>query len=156
MIDTKEFSEQHEDILNVAQQLAATLDVEALSRDAWDTRGLLSTLAGKLIVHLAMEDKILFPNLRNGPDENVRSVLQEFTDEMSGIAEVFLAYIDKWPHAMAVEERPQEFVDETQTILGVLGERVEKEEKSLYPMLQNSIERSKTILSGASKSVHAA
>ena len=114
MMDTKEFSEQHQDILGVAQQLAANLDAESLSKDAWDTRGLLSTLAGKLIIHLQMEDKILFPGLRKSTDEQVRGVLQEFTDEMSGIAEAFLAYMEKWPHAMAVQEQPQTFIDETQ------------------------------------------
>ena len=144
MMDTKEFSEQHQSILVVAQQLAATLNVEALSKDAWDTRGLLSTLAGKLIVHLQMEDKILFPDLRKSTDEQVRGVLQNFSDEMTGIAEVFLAYMEKWPHAMAVQAKPQEFVDETNNILRVLGERVDKEESTLYPLLQKSIDQTRS------------
>ncbi len=155
MADTKQFSEQHEDLMSVAHQLAIALGAGALARDAWEVRGLLSTLAGKLKVHLALEDNILYSALLESPDENVRNVSQQFLDEMGGIAKAFQVYIEKWPHAMAVEERPQEFSDETQVILTILAERIEKEEKILYPMACNTAEYSKTILPDASNSSHA-
>lgn len=155
MIDITPFNEDHRNILNITQQLAATLNAKALARDAWDTRGLLSVLAGKLKVHLALEDRILYPALQSSPNENVRSLSQQFSDEMGGIAKVFQSYMDKWPHAMAIEERPQEFVDDTQGILEVLGKRIEKEENVLYPMASDTSEHPNASSPGASNSVHA-
>lgn len=135
MIDIKYFSDQHQELLNVAGQLAEKLDPDALAKDAWDARGLLSTLAGKLTVHLALEDRIVYPALLGSPDESVRELTQQFKTEMGGIAELFQVYVSNWPHAMAVESQPQKFIDETQAILTVLGERVENEEADLYPKI---------------------
>ncbi|MFV1998434.1 MAG: hemerythrin domain-containing protein [Acidiferrobacterales bacterium] len=156
MTDTKQFTEQHEDLMNVAHQLVTALGVDTPARDVWEIRGILSTLAGKLKVHLVLEDNILYSALLSSSDENVRSVSQQFMDEMGGIAKAFQAYLEKWPHAMAVEERPQEFNDETQAILTVLAERIEKEEKILYPMARTNTEHHETVLPGAPNSVHAA
>jgi len=156
MTDTKQFTEQHEDLMSVAHQLVIALDADALARDAWEARGILSTLAGKLKVHLVLEDNILYSELLSSPDENVRSVSRQFMDEMGGITKVFQDYLEKWPHAMAVEERPQEFNDETQIILTVLAERIEKEEKILYPMARTNATHPKSVLPDTSNSAHVA
>ncbi|NIQ08672.1 MAG: hypothetical protein GWO08_01590, partial [Gammaproteobacteria bacterium] len=63
MANTQQFRQQHDDLLTIATKMAESFDVDSLSRDAKEMRALLSELAGKLKVHLAMEDKHLYPKL---------------------------------------------------------------------------------------------
>jgi len=74
MSKTKTFRDQHEELIKIATQISSRLNADALSKDANEVRSLLSKLLGKLNVHLAMEDRNLYPNLLKHPNEKVRSM----------------------------------------------------------------------------------
>ena len=86
MAASDSFRKQHSDLLALAAQLSDSLDPGKLARDATPARMLLSTLAGKLKVHLAMEDKSLYPRLMEDSDPKVAATTRRFADEMGGIA----------------------------------------------------------------------
>jgi len=135
MTATASFRKQHSELLTVAGEIGKLLDAARLAADATSARTLLSNLAGKLKVHLAMEDKTLYPRLMQDPDPKVSAMAKRFADEMGGIAEVFGGYMDRWPTAKAIQEAPQRFVTDTQKLFAALSTRIDRENNQLYPLL---------------------
>jgi hemerythrin-like domain-containing protein len=135
MAATASFRKQHDELLAVAGEIGKLLDASRLADDAASARTLLSNLAGKLKIHLAMEDKTLYPRLMQDPDPKVSAMAKRFADEMGGIAEVFGGYMERWPTARAIQEAPQRFVTDTQKLFGALSTRIDRENNQLYPLL---------------------
>jgi len=135
MAATDAFRKQHEELLVIAGRLTKLLDPVRLAADAASARIQLSDLAGKLKVHLAMEDKGLYPRMIGDTDSSVRDVAKRFVDEMGGIATVFTEYMDRWRSTGAIQQSPQQFVKETRDLVGALASRIDRENTQLYPLL---------------------
>lgn len=134
---TDRFRAQHAVLVGIVTEMSALLDVELLAQDASRVRRLLSSLTGKLIVHLAIEDQSLYPVLLDGDDQKAKALAQQFKDEMSVIKAAFEKYVKKWPTAAAIQAEAAEFVRDTQVVFAALKERVEKENNELYPMIDS-------------------
>lgn len=132
---TDMFRQQHESIIALAQEITWRLDPGVLGSNARDTWMLLSTLSGKLGTHLAMEDRSLYPSLLSHSDERVKHTAREFITEMGAISQAFTSYKVKWATSSAIQDAPETFVKETRQIFSALRQRVDKENKILYPLL---------------------
>lgn len=135
MLKTQSYRDQHDQLLSLAGELGKLLGQPDAAFSAADARHLLSEIAGRLTVHLAMEDKHLYPNLLAHTDQQVRDKAQSFVDEMGGIATVFKGYLGSWPSAEAIARNPVEFRSTTQGILQALGSRIQRENGELYPLM---------------------
>jgi hypothetical protein len=91
MAYTNKFRAQHGELLNVVKSIVQLLDANGLRNDAKEVRHLLSVLHGKLSVHLAMEDKSLYPRLLRHHDSDIRATTQRYIDEMGSLAGAFTA-----------------------------------------------------------------
>jgi hemerythrin-like domain-containing protein len=127
---TKNFRDQHDDLLAVVTDITKKLDPQKLAIDAKDVRLLLSRLLGKLSVHLTMEDKSLYPRLLANPKS--KAVAKKFMDEMGGLGKVIDTYKNKWSSARKIQEDPISFIKDTRNIFATLGKRIEKENNELY------------------------
>lgn len=132
MAYTQKFRVQHGELLNVAKSIAGLLDAAALREDATEVRHLLSVLHGKLSVHLAMEDKSLYPRLLRHHDSNIRETTQRYIDEMGSLAGAFKAYVERWPTPSAIQSDPETFIAETGGVFEAIGKRVQQENSELY------------------------
>ncbi|MBE9502665.1 MAG: hemerythrin domain-containing protein [Proteobacteria bacterium] len=132
---TDDFRAKHQELLSIASQISDQLDASKLAEDAKQARSLLSTLAGKLGMHLAVEDRNLYPELLNHDDENIRATAKRFIDEMGGIADAFKTYVNKWPHSKTIQDNPGDFITETKGIFNALAARISKEDNELYSMV---------------------
>ena len=132
---TSNFIQQHEDMLRIAKEMSKLLDPNILGKDAQPVRSLLSKLSAKLKIHLASEDKSLYPELLNHKDANVKTTARKFVDEMGGISAVFVKYTEKWVSADAIQKNPNDFIKETEGLFSALANRIEKENKELYPLV---------------------
>lgn len=135
MLATDTFRRQHNELLAVAGEISKLLDAEKLAQDAQAARLLIGDLSGKLKVHLAMEDKSLYPKLLEDSDRQVSDTAKRFVDEMGGIAKVFGEYLDHWPNSRAIQLAPGQFVKETNDLFGALASRIKRENSQLYPLL---------------------
>jgi hemerythrin-like domain-containing protein len=124
------FMAQHNDILGVAREITEKLKDEA---DASVLRSLLSSLAGKLNFHLAMEDQVLYPRLMERKDSEANVMAKKFKSEMGGLGEAFLAYNNKW-QVSAIRSNRADFSSESNRIFAALTQRIAKENKELYPL----------------------
>ena len=135
-MDITRYSNQHEEILNLATDLAKHLNIDSLKQDANPARKVLSGLAGRLKVHLAMEDKSLYPQFMKSGDENTQRTAEEFQSEMGGLAQAFNSYVSAWPSSLAIQENSGPFIEQTKQIYEVLSKRIEREESTLYPLAE--------------------
>lgn len=135
MLQTEIFRRQHQELLRIAKEMADSADVGRLSRDAAPMRTLLSSLAGQLTVHLAMEDNVMYPRLLKHKDGQIRTMATAYLDEMGGIKAVFNAYVERWPTATAIQVNPTDFITETEGFLAALSIRISKENNQLYAMV---------------------
>ena len=134
----KKYREQHKALLEVATAINEQLDAEKLAVDAEDVRLNLSRLLGQLTVHLAMEDNALYPELLNKDDPVVYDTARRFMDEMGGISDEVKIFIQKWPSAAAIQGASKEFVSDASYLLTILSERIDLEDRELFPLVENS------------------
>lgn len=134
---TDNLVKQHVDMINLVDQITAHLQVDQVASDADEISSLLSQLAGKLTMHLAVEDKSLYPRLLGHSDEKVKKVTQKYIDEMGQLAEAFNSYLDKWRGADAKRDNAQGFINDTKAVFGALGKRIKSENSELYPLLES-------------------
>lgn len=135
---TDDFRATHKELLSIAKDISGMLQEGSLAKDASAVRSLLSRLAGKLQVHLSTEDRSLYPHLLNSSDANVKATAQKYMDEMGGIAAAFKEYVSKWPHALAIQKAPADFIKDTKGIFDALAKRIEREDAELYTLVDNS------------------
>ncbi len=135
MSETQHFREQHDDLLKIASEISAHLNVDELSNDASEVRSLLSKLLGKLTIHLAMEDKALYPRLLEYSDERIKSMAKRFIDEMGGLGEVVKSYNNTWSSALPIQKNPSDFIVQTKGIFDALAKRIERENNELYKIV---------------------
>ena len=135
MVKTKYFRDQHVELLTIASEISAQLNVNKLSNDASEVSELLSKLLNKLTVHLSMEDEKIYPKLLRHHGEKIKTIAQKFIDEMGGIGKVVAAYADKWFSASEIQKNPSTFITETNNIFDALANRIERENKELYKII---------------------
>ncbi len=136
MIDIETYRRQHEEILGIAARILKPLEAPGLGQDAQEVHSLLSQLAGKLSVHLAMEDESLYPKLLDHSDDKVSSIASDYLCEMGDLAEKFKGYMDTWNTVESIEDDPDEFVSRTNQILSALTNRITREDKELYRLVE--------------------
>jgi hypothetical protein len=125
----------HRELLQLIKTMKPQLIPSALQRDANQARAMLSMLAGKLTVHLAMEDHALYPRLLTHSNPEVRKLTEQLKHEMGGILVVFKDYLGRWPTPENIQADSSSFVNETRQIFAALEARIAKEDAQMFPKL---------------------
>ena len=136
MTRTARYVEQHVQITRLAQELRRHLVQQTLAVDASAARQVLSLLSGKLSVHLAAEDRLLYPEVLHSPDPATRAVGQRFLEAMGPISQAFRRYSIRWGTQDAIRSNPEAFVSETKAMLTDIEGRIRREEAELYPLVE--------------------
>ena len=134
---TDNLRKQHEEMVGIVTKMSAILNCEKLSKDANEMRSLLSQLAGKVNIHLAMEDKALYPHLLGHSDDKLKNIARNYIAEMGDIGTTFKGYLSKWPDPTSIQKTPDLFIKETKGLFDVLSKRIAKENKELYPLVDS-------------------
>lgn len=134
MAKTTSFRAQHEVLAEIVTSIETKLTSISNDGVAEEVRTLLSSLSGKLLVHLAMEDKSLYPNMISSDNDDAKKAAEEFMTEMGTLAEAFTGYVKSWPSADKIKEKPDEFSSQTRAVFQALKDRIGREEATLYPL----------------------
>jgi iron-sulfur cluster repair protein YtfE (RIC family) len=130
---TEKLRRQHNELGQLVALLRGELTLDRLVRDAAPARGLLSRLLDKLSVHLATEDRLLYPELRRHPEAAVADRVADLEHAMLAISDAIVAFGKRWPTPSVIADRPAIFIIETQEMLEALVTRIQLEESELYP-----------------------
>ncbi|HEV7122042.1 MAG TPA: hemerythrin domain-containing protein [Rhodanobacter sp.] len=131
MSRTARFREQHVEILRLAAELQRIPEPQ-LRENAGPARKALSNLLGKLTLHLAVEDRSVYPQLQSSPNAAVANMAKRFEQEMGGIAAKVQAWGNSWPTPGAIQADPRRFITETADIITILKQRMQRENLELY------------------------
>jgi hypothetical protein len=125
---------QHKELVRTATEMFGWLDAGKLrARGAGDVHRALSSLSGILKVHLAMEDRSLYPHLVNHHDLQLRTLALRFLDERARQRDRYEEYKTRWASAAAIEAGAERFIDETRQVLGMMWNRMKMEDDVLHP-----------------------
>lgn len=128
-MDTIQLSQQHDELMQVARELGravASVSPQPVGPVRWQ-------LARMLIAHLALEDRIFYPSLERHGDAQARDTAARFLREMGGLSAAFSTYMSQWSDDRIARDWSG-FCVATQGILSALQNRVEREERLLYPL----------------------
>jgi hypothetical protein len=129
------FRQAHRELLDLIDGLTPQLVPTELKRSAEQTRSLLSKIAGKLTIHLAMEDRALYPRLTSHDNQELRQLAEIFESEMGGFDAAFKSYLQRWPTPEAIQANSVRFVSDTQEMFAALRERISREDVQILSRL---------------------
>ena len=92
-------------------------------------------LSATLIAHLKAEDWVLYPRLIESGNAEVAAVANAFNEEMGGLSQAFFAYNNKWNATTIGADWPG-YCRDTQAIVDALTCRITRENRELYPLLE--------------------
>lgn len=106
--------------------------------DADACRAALQRLAMVLNVHLALEDKALYPRLLTHDDSDVRRTASEFQLHMGCLAQQFYAFHGRWGRPGEMESSAYEFALEYRSLSEALRQRMDMEDTTLYELVDRA------------------
>lgn len=135
-MDTNNLLRQHKEVVELLKKISVYQNPKQVTENALEISKLLAQLSGIIKIHLAAEDKYVYPALSLHQDSQIRNTAQTFADEMGALATVFEAYKMRYFGASKIAENATAFLLESEKVFAVLKERIRKEDLSLYPLLK--------------------
>lgn len=126
------YLKQHEEIRSLMDKIQTLINEKQPEKNAEEIAHNVSVLAGKISIHLSMEDKFMYPKLAESTDEMVRNLAIRYQNQMGGIAQNFVVYKDKYNTKSEVLEGASKIKLETDKIFQEIRNRIQKEENELY------------------------
>ena len=130
-MDVTELKRQHDEISLVAKQLNEAVGDENAPHHVARLRWQLARL---LITHLALEDRLLYPAAMRSSHDEARKTAMTMQQEMGDLAARFSSYMTAWSDDRILREWPA-FCAQTRALLATLGDRIESENRILYPLV---------------------
>ena len=129
------YLEQHRGIEAEITTIRTLINKNDVQQNAGDIALHISTLAGKMKIHLSIEDKYLYPGLQVSEDERVKKLATDYQKEMGDLAETFVAYKDIYNTKQKIVQNLSTVKHDTTKILLAIEKRIEREENELYKFI---------------------
>jgi len=123
---------QHKSIIEEMSILKSLSNQPNLDEHVAEITSHINTLAGKINVHLTMEDKHMYPNLLNSSDNTIRHMAERYQNEMGDIASIFGDFKVKYNRKQIFLNNKASFKTDLNKILSGIEKRISKEESELY------------------------
>lgn len=126
--------EEHAELVRIVGQLQKLIEHDSPPPqvELFQVRRKLSSV---LIAHLKAEDWVLYPPLLNSSDAEISGTAQQFVDEMGGLAQAYSVFNEKWD-ALSIEADWAHYQAEAKGIIDALTNRIVRENRDLYPLLE--------------------
>ncbi|SHI18909.1 hemerythrin domain-containing protein [Pollutimonas bauzanensis] len=134
-MDIERFKHQHVEILDGIASLREFAHA-GIKEHAYEIARAVVALSTVVKLHLAIEDRILYPALQNGPDARLAEMGRAYQDDMKGIANAYIAFSRRWTAAAIIAEKAEQFRAEANVVLKTLHGRMQKENTEFYPAIE--------------------
>lgn len=132
MARTDKFRQHHDELVGLVGKIQKSLSGN-VAAEVENISNTLTSITGKLTVHLSMEDSVLYPQMIASPDAATSGTAKKFQTEMSGIKDVYVGFTKKWSKA-AIAADTAGFAKEFAGIAQALAQRITRENNELYPL----------------------
>ncbi len=135
-MDIERFKNQHVEILARIDGLANLVhagieqNVDAIAQHVKD----LGTIVK---LHLAIEDRILYPAVRQAADASIAAMGEAYQSEMTGIANEYIRFTTKWSDPKQLAADPESFRASANVVLKNVYQRMQRENREFYPAIEN-------------------
>ena len=131
-IDWASLAAEHAGLAAMGEELRQAVagdgpDFEVLARARWHLGYLLA-------IHLAKEDKHVYPLLKAHPNEQIASLAVAYEDEMGDLNQQYRDYLAAW-QVQSILSRWAEFAAVTKALIEKLEKHILREENELYPLV---------------------
>jgi len=135
IMDTDNLLRQHQEMLELISKISTYQSLLQIKENAPKISTLLSQLAGKLKMHLIVEDQFVYPKLAMHFDEQIQKTSQSFANEMGDLGKAFSDYKTRYMGANKIADNADVFITDTKNLFVALTKRMDKESQLLYPLL---------------------
>jgi hypothetical protein len=129
------FKREHVDLLAAVTTLRELVQT-GVQEHAEAILGQLVTMSSVIKLHLAAEDRVLYPALINAEDPQVARTGQRFQQEMGDLAQAYAIFVSRWNLASKISRDPEGFRGEANNVFKALHLRVQRENRELYPLAE--------------------
>ena len=134
-MNTDLLKNQHIMIRLLVSEIESRIQERDIVPQAFELSLKIGQLSGSLVLHLKSEDEILYPTMMRSTTDKIRKTAEEFNREMGSLAQKFIEYKRTYMLASNIKVDPKKFIAETETIICALKNRLENEDRILYPMV---------------------
>ena len=135
----KTFRLQHDQIEQVASEISNQLDTDNLAISASEVRKTLRHFLTRLKIHNSLEESALHSSLLHHRDHMIAAEASRLMGEAATLTEEVEQYRRFWLKTGVIESRPIDFIDETQTLLDVIHNRLSREDRDLLAKVEGDI-----------------
>lgn len=129
------FKHQHIDILRAIADLRQLVQ-SGIADHAADIAQRIVAMSSIIRLHLAVEDRVLYPALEASGNKAMAGMGQQYRDEMEGIAGSYLGFASRWNTPRVLAAEPETFRTEANQVLKALYERMKREDREFYPAIE--------------------
>ncbi|AOP36139.1 hypothetical protein A0128_16675 [Leptospira tipperaryensis] len=134
-MDIEFYKNQHAEILSRLSEIESRLGHE-ISENIENLSHELAGLSARLILHINMEENLVFPIVRDLIPNDESSLQNEFLKRATNLKIAFKEYNSRWSLPSSILERESEFRKETRMLIVSLRKIVKKEETEIYSILE--------------------
>ena len=134
-MDIDRFKQQHVEILQRIETLRSMVR-GGIVANALAIAKQIHDLGTVVKLHLAIEDRILYPAVRQAPDAKIAAMGEAYQKEMLGIATPYIRFTSKWSDSKRVAAEPETFRAEANTVLKNVYQRMQRENHEFYPAIE--------------------
>ncbi|MGB6007433.1 hemerythrin domain-containing protein [Castellaniella sp.] len=129
------FKAQHVEILSEIKSLRE-LSLHGIESHSAEIAALLASMSRTISSHLATEDLVLYPVLREDKSAKIAAMSSAYQEEMKGIATAYIKFSRHW-NQVTLAADPQKFRDEANIVLKMVHSRIVKENTQFYPAIES-------------------
>ena len=96
----------------------------------------LMKISASIKLHLAIEDRTLYPALMAAVDPRIAATGKRYQQEMGDIAQQYDAFSRRWNHPQHVQQDSEGFRDDANRVLRIVFERMQRENLDFYPRIE--------------------
>ena len=134
-MDIANLKRQHSEVMDLTGYILNKIKNHTVEQNLSEIAKDINMISGKLKIHLLNEDKHLYPHLLNSSDVKLKTFGQKYSEEMEKVSKLYEDYKSKYNTANKIKQNLAEFNMDTNQIFGALANRIDREEKELYPLL---------------------
>ena len=132
---TDKFRKNHDTLFQLLENLKLYLEADRVAKEAKDACRVVGKIAGLLIMNMAHEDKILFPELLGSGNKQVKDAAEKFATETKSVRKMADKFMSKWVVIKNVQAQPVDFIKDANMLIASLSESLEKKNTQFYDLV---------------------
>jgi hypothetical protein len=135
-MNIEKFKREHVELLAAVTALRELVQA-GVQQHANAIVGQLVAMSSVIKLHLAAEDRVLYPALIGASDPLVAETGKRFQQEMGDLAQAYAAFVSRWNLASKISHDPEGFRSDANDVFKALHLRVQRENRELYPLAEH-------------------